>query len=68
MGVYPANASEFLTPPDFWVADDLALGMEDHPCVWTDGSGVDYPTGGFEVAGAGVYLPASDEAFRDAIW
>ena len=25
-------------------------------------------TGGFEVAGAGVYLPAPDEAFRGAVW
>ena len=44
------------------------LGMDDHPCVWTDGSREDYPTGVFEVAGAGVYLPAPEEAFRDAVW
>ena len=42
--------------------------MEDHPCVWTDGSREDYPTGGFEVAVAGVYLLAPDEAFRGAVW
>ena len=30
--------------------------------MWTDGSREDYPTGGFEVAGVGVYLPASEEA------
>ena len=27
----------------------------------------DFPTGGFEFAGAGVYLPAPEEAFRDAV-
>ena len=40
----------------------------DHPCVWTDGSREQYLTGGFEVAGAGVYLPAPDEAFLGAVW
>ena len=25
-------------------------------------------TGGFEVAGAGVFLPAPEEAFRGAVW
>ena len=46
-----------MTPPDYWDADDLAMEMEDHPCVWTGRE--DYPTGGHEVAGAGVDLPAS---------
>ena len=66
LGACPADDSEFWTPPDFWDADDLAHGMEDHPCVWSDGSREGYPAGGFEVAGAGVYLLAPEEAFRDA--
>ena len=38
LGAYPADSSEFSNFPDFWDADDLALGVEDHPCVWTDKS------------------------------
>ena len=68
LGAYPADGSGLWTPPDYWDAEDLALGMEDHPCVWTDGSREDSPTGGFGVAGAGVYLPATEEIFRDAVW
>ena len=37
---------------------DLALGLEDQ----------DHPIGGFEVAGAGVFLLASEEAMRGALW
>ena len=49
--------------------DDFALEMTDHPNVWTDGSREDFSsTGGFEVAGAGVYLPASELAFEGLIW
>ena len=55
LGVYPADASGFWTPPDFWDAGDLALGTDDHPSVRTDGSREDYPSGGFAVAGAGAY-------------
>ena len=67
-GAYPADDSGFWTPPDFWDADDLAMGIGEHASVWTDGSREDYPVGGFEVAGAGVYLPAPEEAMRSAIW
>ena len=36
---------------------------------WTDGSSEDFSSvGGFEVAGAGVYLPASEIAFEGAVW
>ena len=36
---------------------------------WTDGSREDFSSiGGFEVAGAGVYLPASDVAFDSSVW
>ena len=37
LGAYPADDSGFWTAPEFWDADDLALGMEDHPRVWSDG-------------------------------
>ena len=30
--------------------------------------GEDYPVGGFEVAGAGVYLPAPELAMDGAVW
>ena len=42
--------------------------MEDDPCVWTDGSREEFPTGGFDVAGAGVYLSALEEAMRGTVW
>ena len=27
------QASDSWTPPDVWDADDVALGLEDHPCL-----------------------------------
>ena len=53
------------TPPDYWDADDIALEMPEHPNVWTDGSRgrPSLLLRGFEVAGAGVYLPASETCF-----
>ena len=51
----------------FWDADDLAIEIGEHPCVWTDGGREAYPTGSFEVAGAGVYLPAFELAMKGAI-
>ena len=33
-----------------------------------DFSGCWAPVGGFEVAGAGVYLPAAEIAFESAVW
>ena len=43
--------------------------MPEYPNVWTDGSREDFSSiGGFEVAGAGVYLPASELAFEGLIW
>ena len=51
-------------PPEYWDADDIALEMPEHPNIWTDGSREDFSSiGGFEVAGAGVYLPASEITF-----
>ena len=38
------------------------------PNIWTDGSREDCPVGGFEVTGAGVYLPAPEVAFEGAVW
>ena len=43
--------------------------MSDHPNIWTDGGREDFTSvGGFEVAGAGVYLPASEVAFDHSVW
>ena len=43
--------------------------MPEHPNVWTDGSREDFSSvGGFEVAGAGVYLPASELASEGSVW
>ena len=56
------------TNPEYWDADDIALKMSDHPNIWTDGSREDFSSvGGFEVARAGVYLPAS-EPFDCSVW
>ena len=38
LGAYPADHSEFWTPPDFWDAEDVTIEIGDHPCVWKDGS------------------------------
>ena len=39
--------------------------MSEYPNIWTDGSREDFSSvGGFEVAGAGIYLPASELAFE----
>ena len=67
-GAYPADNSGYWTTPDFWDADDLALEVTDELNIWTDGSLEDYPVGGFEVAGAGVYLPAPELASEGAVW
>ena len=56
-------------PPEYSDAVDIALEMPEHPNVWTDGSREDFSSiGGFEVAGAGVYLPASELAFDGSVW
>ena len=69
LGAYPADCSSHWSPPDYWVADDVAVEMYEHPNIWTDGSREDFSSaGGFEVAGAGVYLPASELAFDSSIW
>ena len=69
MGAYPVDTSCYWTPPEFWDADDIALDMSDHPNIWTDGSREDFSSvGGFEVAGAGVYLPAAEVAFESSVW
>ena len=69
MGAYPVDHSGSWTPPDYWDADDLALEMSDHPFIWTDGGREDFSSVvGFEVAGAGVCLPASAIAFYSMVW
>ena len=60
LGAYPADLAGCWVPPDFWDEEDIALEMVDHPNIWTDGSRVDYPTGGFEVAGSGVFFRAPE--------
>ena len=65
---YPADGAGLGVPPDFWDAEDLAIEIGEHPCVWTDGSREDYATGGFEVAGAGVYLLAPELALEGTVW
>ena len=43
--------------------------MSDDPNIWTDGSREDFSLiGGFEVAGAGVYVPAPGLVFEGAVW
>ena len=49
-------------------ADDLATELGEHPCVQTDGGPEAYPSGGFQVAGAGAHLPASKLALQGALW
>ena len=69
LGAYPVDFGYAWTPPDYWDVTDIALEMPDHPNVWTDGSREDFSSlGGFEVAGAGVYLPASEIAFENSVW
>ena len=69
LGAYPVDFDAAWTPPDYWDADDIASEMPEHPNIWTDGSREDFSSvGGFEVAGAGVYLPASALAFDNLVW
>ena len=64
-GAYPVDFGGAWTPPEYRDADDIALEMPDHPNIWTDGSRENFSSiGGFEVAGAGAYLPASELAFE----
>ena len=69
LGAYPVDFSCSWTPPEYRDADDIALEMSDHLNIWTDGSREDVSSfGGLKVAGAGVYLPASDVAFDCSVW
>ena len=57
------------TPPDHWDADDIALGVPEHPNISTNGRKKDFSSvRGFEVAGAGVHLPAAEVAFDHSVW
>ena len=68
LGAYPVDFDGCWTPPEYWDAGDIALEMSENHYFWTDGSRVEYSSiGGFEVAGAGVYLPAS-VAFEGSVW
>ena len=69
LGAYPVDFGGAWIPPDYWDAADIALEMPEHTNVWTDGSREDFSSiGRFEVAGAGVYLPASELTFDGIIW
>ena len=69
LGAYPADFSSSWTPPEYWDADDMALQMTEYPNIWTDGSREDFSSvDGYEVAGAGVYLSATEVAFEGAVW
>ena len=69
LGAYPVDFTAAWTPPEYWDADDIALEIPDHPNIWTDGGREDFSSiGGFEVAGAGVYLPTAEVAFDHSVW
>ena len=68
LGAYPAGDAHLWVAPDLWDADDLALEMVDRPNIWTDGSREEYPVGGFEVAGSGVYFPAPEASLLGSVW
>ena len=68
LSAYPVDDSDFWAPPDFWDADDLALGWRIIPPFGLMAVGEDHPIGGFELADAGVFLPAPEEAMRGARW
>ena len=69
LGAYPVDLAGSWTPPEYWDAADIALEMPEYPNTWTDGSREDFSSiGGFEVAGADVYLPASVLAFDHSVW
>ena len=68
-GAYPVDFADSWTPPEYWDADDIALEMTDHPNVWTNGGREDFSSvGGFEVAGACIYLPASELDLEGSVW
>ena len=44
------------------------MEMLETPDIWTDGLGEESPVGGFEVASAGVYLPAPEASMLGFVW
>ena len=69
LGAYPVDFDGPWTPLEYWDVADIALEMPEHHNIWTDGSREDFSSiGGFEVAGAGVYFPASELACDGLIW
>ena len=42
LGAYPLDSSGCWAPLDYWVTDDIALEVSDHPNIWTDGSREDF--------------------------
>ena len=69
LGACPVDFDYCWAPPEYGDADDIALEMLDHLNVWDDGSRDNFSSvGGFEVAGVGAYLPASELAFDGLVW
>ncbi len=69
LGAYLVDFACCWTPPEYWDAADIAFQMSEYPNVWTDGSREDFSSvGGFEVAGAGIYLLASELAVEGSVW
>ena len=69
LSAYPVNFDGCWTPPEYWDAADIALEMSEYPNIWTDGSRENFSSvGGFEIAGAGVHLLASEVAFEGSVW
>ena len=46
LGAYPLDFASCWTPPEYWDADDVALGMSEYPNIWTDGSREDFSSTG----------------------
>ena len=68
LGAYPVDSSSCWTPPEYWDADNIALEMSDNSNIWTDGRSEDFSSvGGYEVAGAGVYLSAAEVVFEGVV-
>ena len=69
LGACPVDFASCWSPPECWDAADIALEMSEYPNILTDGCREDFSSkGGFEVAGAGVCLPASEVASEGSVW
>ena len=67
LGGYPADHAGCWVAPDFFGMRRTLLWRW-LINIWTDGNRVDYPTGGFEVAGSGVFFQAPEATMLGAVW